>query len=159
MRIHRFLAQDHDRLEALLRRSVTPLGDLDGEAYLAFRAGLARHIGMEEKILFAAVRRLGEEAAPADLRRLRDDHGKLVALLVPTPTPALVKQIQAILEPHDVIEEREGGVYDACERLLGAEAGDVLQQLVDAPDVPMRPYYDGPLVRGGRPEGSGGAVR
>lgn len=147
--IHRLLAADHDRLEALLRRAVMPSGMIDAEAFAAFRAGLARHIGMEERILFAAVRRVGEDAAPADLGRLREDHGKLVALLVPTPTPALVWQIQAILEPHDAIEEGPGGVYDACERLLGGHASEVLAGLADAPSVPMRPYYDGPLHRRG----------
>jgi hypothetical protein len=104
---------------------------------------------MEEKILFAAVRRLGEGVVPTAIARLRDDHGKLVSLLVPTPTPALVERIKAILGPHDAIEEGAGGAYDRCERLLGASAGEVLAQLGAAPEVPMRPYYDGPLLRDG----------
>ncbi|APR77337.1 Ferredoxin reductase [Minicystis rosea] len=146
--IRRFLAADHERLGALLGRAVSSSGAIDDEAYSAFRAGLARHIGMEEKILFAAVRRLGEGVAPAELTRLREDHGKLVALLVPSPSPALVERIKAILEPHDAIEEREGGVYDQCERLLGPNAAEVQVLLGAAPDVPMRPYYDGPLLGG-----------
>ena len=46
-----FLVEDHRRLEALLHQAVA---HVDQGAYAQFRAGLLRHIGMEEKILIPA---------------------------------------------------------------------------------------------------------
>ncbi len=43
-----FLVEDHRRLESLLQQAVA---HAEQEAYAQFRAGLLRHIGMEEKIL------------------------------------------------------------------------------------------------------------
>src|SRR5581483_6857560 len=48
---------DHERLDALLRRAFASAGSVDSEAYDAFRRGLLRHIGMEEKILLPAAQR------------------------------------------------------------------------------------------------------
>ena len=51
--LHDFLAADHVRLDGLL--TVARAGDrIDADAYEQFRAGLLRHIGMEEKILLPA---------------------------------------------------------------------------------------------------------
>jgi hypothetical protein len=145
--IAELLSVDHDRLDALLAKATAAPDAIEGEAYAAFRAGLAKHIGMEEKILFAAARRATLPPALADkLARLRADHGQLTLLLVPTPTPAIAAQLRAILEPHNVVEECDGGVYEACEALLGADAPPILAKLQSAPEVPMRPYYDGPLL-------------
>ena len=51
-----FLAADHDRLDGLLRRALQRPGEVDRESYDAFRAGLLRHIALEEKILLPAAR-------------------------------------------------------------------------------------------------------
>src|SRR5262249_24468024 len=48
-----FFATDHDRLDALLRGALAGTGPIDLALFGAFRAGLLRHIGMEEKVLFA----------------------------------------------------------------------------------------------------------
>lgn len=145
--IEKMLSVDHDRLDALLAKAVAPSGEIDREAYAAFRSGLAKHIGMEEKILFAAARR---SAPSVELRsvleRLRADHGRLTLLLVPSPTPELIGRLRAILEPHNAIEEGPGGAYEACEKLLGPAVDEVLGQLERMPEVPMRPHYDGPLL-------------
>ncbi len=135
--IAQLLAADHDRLDALLARASRNDGTIDTDAYLAFRAGLARHIGMEEKILFPAARRHGGSDAELKLERLRADHGKLVSLLIWIPTSATVEEIRAILEPHNRLEE--DFVYTACERLLDTEADAVRAALEAAPEVPMRP--------------------
>jgi iron-sulfur cluster repair protein YtfE (RIC family) len=50
-------ADDHRRLEALLDRATAGSGPIDRELFEQFRAGLLRHIGMEEKVLFPAAQR------------------------------------------------------------------------------------------------------
>ena len=52
-----FLAGDHTRLDGLLRWAMTAGGVIDLAAYAEFRAGLLRHISLEEKILLPAARR------------------------------------------------------------------------------------------------------
>jgi len=143
----RFLADDHARLDALLGRALAPANKIDRAAYGEFRAGLLKHIGMEERILLPAAQRArGGEALP-EAARLRLDHGALAALLVPTPTRRILVAIRTILEPHNALEEDPGGVYEVCEKLLGAEADAVLATLRTTLDVPLNPHVDSPAVR------------
>ncbi len=137
------MQEDHDRLDALLVAATAEPGHIEPRAFAEFRRGLLRHIGLEEKILFPAARDANGGVAPSGFDRLRKDHGHIVALLVPTPTPELVAQLRAILEPHNVFEEEPGGFYEVCEALIGARAEAVLAALRDAPEVPVRPHYDG----------------
>jgi hypothetical protein len=140
------LAGDHARLDGLLRRAMTEASASDRAAYAEFRAGLLKHISLEEKILLPAAQRWqGGDPLPI-AARLRLDHGALAALLVPTPTPAIVAAIRTVLVAHNGVEEGPGGVYERCEQLAGAEAGALLAQLRAAPDVPVAPYSDGPQV-------------
>jgi hypothetical protein len=89
-RLYRFLADDHARLDVLLRRAETSSPDTGRSAYAEFRAGLLRHISMEEKILLPAAQRArGGEPLPL-AAKLRLDHSALATLLVPTPTPAII---------------------------------------------------------------------
>jgi hypothetical protein len=144
--IHRLLADDHARLESLLERATADPAHIESAAYAEFRKGLLRHIGMEEKILLPAAQRArGGEPLPA-AARLRLDHGAIAALLVPTPTPAIVSALRAILGPHDEVEEGPDGVYAACERLLVADEGAVLAALRAAPAVPVAAHVDGPQI-------------
>ncbi len=144
--LHRFFSADHRRLDALLRRSVSRPGEVDLEPFGQFRAGILKHIGMEERVLFPAARQArGEPLALA--ARLRVDHGAIAALLVPTPTPALVAEILSVLGPHNRREEEPGGVYDACDEAVGpAEAERLVQELRGFPEVPLKAYNDGPAV-------------
>jgi Hemerythrin HHE cation binding domain len=144
--LYRFFAEDHDRLDGLLRRSITESGAIDRDAYAEFRAGLLKHISMEEKIMLPAAQRLrgGEPLAVAATLRL--DHSALAALLVPTPTRTILAAIRAILGPHNAREEGPGGAYEGCEQLLGAEAEALLTELRAAPEVPVAPHSDGPEV-------------
>ena len=87
--LSRFLAEDHMRLDGLLQRAVTDAGAINHAAYAAFRAGLLRHIGMEEKILLPAAQRWHGGTPLPLAAKLRLDLGALAALLVPTPTPAI----------------------------------------------------------------------
>jgi hypothetical protein len=144
--IARFLSDDHERLDTLLRRAATQSGAIDETAYAAFRGGLLKHIGMEEKILLPAAQdaRGGEPLAAA--AKLRSDHGALVALMVPTPTPAIVAAIRTILSGHNALEEGPGGVYEVCEQLAGPDAEALLAKLRAAPDVPVRPHMGGAKI-------------
>jgi len=144
--VARFLADDHGRLDALLLRAGAQPGAIEPAAYAEFRAGLLRHIGMEEKILLPAAQRArGGEPLPI-AAKLRLDHGALAALLVPTPTPAIVAALRTILSAHNAIEEAPGGVYEMCEQLAGAQADALLTSLRTAPEVPMHRHVDGPRI-------------
>ena len=144
--IREFLADDHERLDVLLRAAMTPAGEIDLGPYEEFRAGLLRHIGIEEKILFpASLRASGGKAHPT-VARLHRDHGALALLLIPTPTKEIIEDVRSLLAEHNEIEEGAGGVYEACDRLLGEELGTVLEQLKAYPPVKLAPHYDGPRV-------------
>lgn len=145
--LHRFFAADHRRLEALLGRALQGEGPVGLEAFSAFRAGLLRHIGMEEKALFAAARE-ARGGQPIELAaRLRVEHGAIAALLVPTPTRAIVAELLSVLDPHNRVEEDPGGAYDACDEALGAAAAERLAaELADFPEPPTKPYNDAPEV-------------
>lgn len=135
------LAVDHLRLDELLRAASSADGRVAPEPYAEFRRRLLRHIGLEEKILFPAAR-ASRAIAEAVFLRAREDHVRLVSLMVPSPTPALVAEVRALLEPHNRMEEDAGGLYDLCERAIGAGAPDVAARLRAAPAVPTRPHSD-----------------
>ena len=141
-----FLVEDHRRLDGLLQAAVAHPGRVDDRAYTQFRAGLLRHIGMEEKILLPAVqRRRGGEPLPL-AARLRLDHGALAALLMPTPTAAILATIQGILVDHNVLEEGAAGLYETCDALAGPETESILAALRAAPEVKVMPYNDSTVV-------------
>jgi hypothetical protein len=145
-KIYRYLADDHRRLDALLDRATSDPKNIDASAYAQFRAGLLKHIGMEEKVLLPAARRQrGGEPLPV-APRLRLDHGALTALLVPSPTAKVFAAIRAILKAHNPIEEDSGGVYDQCEELAGTEADQILHQLRNYAEVKVLPHVDNALV-------------
>jgi hypothetical protein len=146
--LHRFFSADHRRLDALLERSVAEPGRVDLAAFGEFRAGLLKHIGMEEKVLFAAARQARGGRPLPIAAGLRVDHGAIAALLVPTPTPGIVAEIRSVLVPHNRREEEPDGAYDACDAALGAaEAERLADELRGFPEVPLKPYNDGPQVR------------
>ena len=147
-----YLAADHARIDALLSCAVVDPDRFDVGAFEEFRAGLLRHIGVEEKILLAdARRRRGGEPLPI-ARTLRVEHGALASLLVPTPDAALVAEIRELLRVHNSREEGAGGVYEICEALAGPEAHALLERARAAPSVPLAPHF---RRRGGAPARGG----
>jgi hypothetical protein len=144
--IHRALATDHERLDALLSSAVKPSGEVDLAAYAECRAGLLRHIGIEEKIVFPASQRANGGTPLSIMARLRLEHGALALLLVPTPTADIVKKVRWVLAGHNEVEEASGGVYDACQRLPVGEMETVLEQMRSYPPVKVAPHFDGPAI-------------
>ena len=61
------LAEDHRRLDALLHSATSAADHIDQAVYDQFRAGLLRHIGMEEKLLLPGGAALAG-GTPADCR-------------------------------------------------------------------------------------------
>ena len=146
--ITEMLAEDHRRLERLLDSAVAGEGHVERESYDRFRAGLLRHIGMEEKILLpAAQRRRGGEPLPM-ATKLRLDHGAIAALLMPTPTSGVLATLRMILEQHNLLEEGSDGLYETCDRLLRDEADQLRIRLHEAPHVTVIPCSDAPAVLG-----------
>ena len=144
--ISQFLSQDHRRLEDLLNQADADAGRIDEACYAQFRAGLLKHIAMEEKILLPAAQRANGGEPLSLAAKLRLDHGALAALLVPTPTPAIIATIRAVLEAHNPLEEGPEGLYTFCEQLLGAQALVILAELQSAPPVKVAPHHDGSFV-------------
>jgi hypothetical protein len=145
-KIHNYLSGDHRRLDALLECAVSDPENIDMSAYAQFRAGLLKHIAMEEKVLLPEAQKArGGEPLPV-AAKLRLDHGALTALLVPSPTASIVAAIRAILEAHNPIEEDPGGIYDQCEELAGSQSGEILSRLENYREVKVLPHVDTPFV-------------
>mgnify|MGYP001589299809 FL=1 len=142
----RFLLDDHRRLDALLRSVVADPLKVDQPEYNQCRAGLLRHIGMEEKILLPAAQRLSGGQSLAIAAKLRRDHAALASLLMPTPTASIIATIRAILAAHNALEEGPGGLYEICDDLVGQEADQLVTSLCAAPEVAVMPHSDSPTV-------------
>ena len=140
--LHDFFGADHRRLDAILARALADPGRVDLAPFGEFRAGLLRHIGMEEKVLFVSARRQ-DGGGLEMLAKLRVDHGAIASLLVPTPTPAIISELLSILGPHNRREEDRGGAYDLCDEAIGeTEARRLVRELAGFPDPPLRPHND-----------------
>lgn len=146
--VTRLLTEDHRRLEQLLQTAIASADHVAQEAYDHFRAGLLRHIGMEEKILLPAAQRWNEGRPLSIAAKLRLDHGALAALLMPTPTTDIVVTLHRILEQHNLVEEGPDGLYEICDRLAGAEVEQLMIRLRAAPEPAVIPHSDTPAVLG-----------
>jgi hypothetical protein len=146
--VSRFLADDHVRLDGLLRRALADPVHVDRAAYAEFRAGQLKHISMEEKILFPAAKRANDGEPLPIVAKLRRDHAAIAALLMLPPTPAIVAALQTILNGHNAIEEDPGGLYGTCDEILATEADEILACLRAAPGVRVNQHADAPLVFG-----------
>ena len=144
--IHHLLTHDHARLDALLARSTANPEVVDLAAYQELRAGLLRHIAMEEKVLFVDARmRRGGVPLPIT-KQLHADHAALASLLVPSPTHALIGSLREILDEHNHLEEEADGLYDLCEQLAGAELDAVLARMHAIPAVRVSQHVDEPRI-------------
>lgn len=137
-----YLTRDHRRLETLLD-AATAADPIDLVPYAEFRRGLLRHIAIEEKVLLPAAEAANGGVPLASAARLRLDHGAIAALLVPSPTRAIVATLRRILATHNVVEEGTDGTYAACERALGAGVSALAEAMARHPDVKTNPHNDG----------------
>lgn len=142
-RVTAYLREDHARLDALLDRA-SATDPIDADAFAAFRAGLLRHIAIEEKLLLPAARRARGGEPLARAHDLRVDHGALTSLLVAAPDRALIEEIRTIITPHDAIEEAPDGVYAECEALLTpAESADLAARAAAYPPIKLARHVGG----------------
>jgi len=146
--ITRLLADDHVRLDRLLRTAVADVDHVDETVYAEFRRGLLRHISMEEKVLLPAAQRARNGEPLPIAARLRLDHGAIVALLVPRPTAPIVAALRTILTQHNQIEEGPDGLYATCDRLLSNDREAVVAALLAVPEVPVHSLADPDAVMG-----------
>lgn len=139
------LTGDHARLDGLLRE-VERRDPIDPEAYAEFRRGILRHIAIEEKLLLPAAQQARNGLPLESAARLRLDHGAIAALLVPTPTPAILATLRSILGRHNEVEEGPDGLYATCDRLLAADAGALVARMTAYPAVAVSPHNDAAVV-------------
>ncbi len=143
----RSVAADHRRLDGLLARASAGGGEVDRELFAQFRAGILKHIAMEEKRLIPALT-AARGGRPFPLAaKLRVDHGAIAALLVPSPRPDIVAHLRSVLGPHNDREEARDGLYQTCDRVFGqAAAAAFVEDLRSFPEVRLKPYNEGPAV-------------
>ncbi len=138
--LYNFFTEDHRRLETLLDKATAVKGTIDETLYHQFRTGLLKHIKMEEKILFPAAQKAnGGQPIPL-AAKLRSDHGAITSLMVVPPTEDVIKVVRYVLEVHDELEEKEGGMYEICEQLAKEETAALLEQLTNTTEVPVHPH-------------------
>ena len=135
-----FMSDDHNRLDAIfdeLAGEATPAGA--SELFADFKAGLSRHIGWEEDILFpifedasgmhdsgpTAVMRMEHRQIEKVLEEidLKVSEGELTAL------GGLQKDLLAVLGPHN--DKEEGILYPATDEMIDdAERQQVIAKLI-----------------------------
>ena len=137
------LEEDHARLDTLLRAAIADEQEFNHAAFEAFRSGLLRHIGLEEKWLLPWARRRSGKALPI-ATVLRREHAALASLLVPTPDAALAREILALLAEHNLREEGPEGLYRECACLAPEEADALAERMRVVPPPPLARHFDGP---------------
>ncbi|MGE5313124.1 MAG: hemerythrin domain-containing protein [Acidobacteriota bacterium] len=143
--LYRLLEEDHRRLESLLAQTRREMEDSAPlTMYDEFRKGLLRHISIEEKVLIPAVQRVRGAAVQSVAERLRLDHGAIAALLVPPPSPMIIRALFGILDKHNVIEEGTEGFYEVCETLPEEEQQRLMQDVHSARQIPLSPNINNP---------------
>jgi hypothetical protein len=144
--IREYLERDHRRIDDLLGCAGSDPNMIERAAFAEFRRGLLKHISMEEKILLPAVQALRHGQPLPIAAQLRLQHGAIAALLVPSPRPAVVNALRAVLAKHNAIEEGSDGVYAECDRIVGLELVVLLSRLRTAAEVPVARHVDGEKV-------------
>jgi hypothetical protein len=144
--VYEYLAQDHDRLGQLLNRTLSNPEAIDTAAYEGFRAGLLRHVGLEERLLFPPGRQLGDDSVTAMINRLHQEHALFAAMLVPPPTVDLLTQLRELLDSHNAREEGPDGIYEVTERLAGETVDALAADLRAGAEARVAPHYDTELV-------------
>jgi uncharacterized protein (DUF2249 family)/hemerythrin superfamily protein len=136
--VNEALSWDHDRLDALEATAFEKraLGDLQlaYDLYAEFAAGLKRHIGFEEELLFPAFEeKTGMPPTAGPTAVMRAEHREIKELLdrieagiadAAAPVEELRGRFHAVLADHNLKEEQI--LYPATDDLLGPEEADRL---------------------------------
>ncbi|MCB9364922.1 MAG: hemerythrin domain-containing protein [Flavobacteriales bacterium] len=144
--LHQFFENDHRRIDVLLNKATENPNKIDTDYYHQFRTQLLRHIKMEENILFPAAKKANPAVMKELLPQFRLEHGAITALMVPPPTPTLVKVIRYLLHTHNMKEEDDQGLYDICESLTKEKTQELLDQLIATEEVPLHPPNSAPIA-------------
>ena len=91
--LHRFLGADHRRLDGLLKRSAFEPDRVDLALFGEFRAGILRHIGMEERVLSILVPHNRREEEPGGVYDACDE------ALGPAESERVAAELQAFPDP------------------------------------------------------------
>ncbi|RPI04835.1 MAG: hemerythrin domain-containing protein [Ignavibacteriae bacterium] len=134
-----YFAEDHRRLDDILRASDIRPNEYDMKAYGHFRSALLKHIKLEETLLFPALEKSQRGVYTERIAKLRLDHGALTALMVPPPSPAIINAIRFILAGHNQLEEEPKGLYDLCDEFIQDPDG-ILSKMRQTADVPLLPH-------------------
>lgn len=144
--LHQFFTEDHRRIDDLLVRATKNVDHIDFDLYNQFRVALLTHIKLEEKTLFPAAQK-GNGGEPIPMaKQLRLEHGALTSLMVPPPTATLIKVILRLLEIHDEVEEKQGGIYELCENLTLEYRESLLGELKAVTATPLHPLNEHPIA-------------
>lgn len=144
--LYHFFTEDHRRIEDLFEQATSDKNNVKLDLYQKFRVGLLTHIKMEEKILFVAAQKAnGGEPLPLQAK-LRLDHAALTSLLVCFPDPEVIRLLALIMHEHDILEEEQGGMYEACEKLTGTEKEEILNKLHNTTPTPVQPFNRAPYA-------------
>jgi regulator of cell morphogenesis and NO signaling len=140
--VNEALSWDHDRLDALEAAAFQKRasGDLQlaYELYAEFAAGLKRHIGFEEQLLFPAFEeKTGMPPTAGPTAVMRAEHREIEALLgqieagiadATAPVESLRRSFHAVLGDHNLKEEQI--LYPTTDNLLGEEGADRLVERI-----------------------------
>jgi uncharacterized protein (DUF2249 family)/hemerythrin-like domain-containing protein len=136
--VNEALSWDHDRLDAVEEEAfrLRESGDFvsAGERYAAFAAGLRRHIGFEEQVLFPAFENAsGMTPTAGPTAVMRAEHREIESLLVAIeegitdpafPVETFRQQFRGVLGDHNLKEEEV--LYPMSDNFLGVEGSDRL---------------------------------
>ena len=110
-----FMSKDHSRLDSIFQKFLASNNSDDRkQLFLEFKAGLERHMGWEENILFPAVKQeLGDDSAMIDELimqhdRMREDLTGITSGLK-TGNASIETDMEQLLSAHDKMEEE--GIY------------------------------------------------
>lgn len=145
-KLYTYFTEDHREIENILERAIEDIHQINLEFYHQFRVRILTHIKMEEKILFLYAQRANDNQPLPLQAQLRLDHGAITALVATTPTPAVIKVLTHILEIHDELEEKPGGMYDACEAMTQHQTDIILSELKTTTPVPVHQPNPLPIV-------------
>lgn len=145
-KLYNYFTRDHREIECILEKAISNPLTIDASLYNEFRVRILTHIKMEEKILFLYAQKANNNLPLPLQAQLRLDHGAITSLVATPTTPEIVKVLKYILDVHDELEEKSGGMYDACESITQDQTEKILEELMQTTPVPVHQPNPLPVV-------------